>query len=157
MTTPQDIAKLMECTSDKMVKTLIAKGTDYSGNADTFVNFKLSSSIAGVPTEKTILVRMSDKISRLGGLLDRPPMVADEGIEDTLDDLIGYCILMKGYLIEKASVEKAERIAKKSHMMMDNLDPSVVIGVGDFIPLDEEIAECNSKYANDPHVETGAD
>lgn len=40
-----------------------------------------------------IRVRMSDKLSRLIALLERPPEVADESIDDTLRDLGAYCLL----------------------------------------------------------------
>lgn len=38
-------------------------------------------------------IRMKDKISRLRTLLDTEAQVKDESIEDTLRDIIGYCIL----------------------------------------------------------------
>jgi hypothetical protein len=40
-----------------------------------------------------IRVRMSDKLSRLISLLQRPAEVADESIDDTLRDLGAYCLL----------------------------------------------------------------
>lgn len=40
-----------------------------------------------------IRVRMSDKLSRLRSLLQRPAEVADESIDDTLRDLGAYCLL----------------------------------------------------------------
>jgi hypothetical protein len=40
-----------------------------------------------------IRVRMSDKLSRLMSLLQRPAEVADESIDDTLRDLGAYCLL----------------------------------------------------------------
>jgi hypothetical protein len=40
-----------------------------------------------------IRVRMSDKISRLVSLLQRPAEVTDESIDDTLRDLGAYCLL----------------------------------------------------------------
>lgn len=40
-----------------------------------------------------IRVRMSDKLSRLISLLQRPAEVNDESIDDTLRDLGAYCLL----------------------------------------------------------------
>lgn len=161
MTTPKDIANMMLVTAKKMSDTLIAKGTDYSGDTDTFGNFKLSSSITGVPVEKTILVRMADKFARLGGLLDRPPMVADEGIEDTLDDLIGYCILMKGYLKERDAKAKmggiTENFVPNPMKEIDLSDLDLTISDPLHFKNNQHNANFMSKYANDHHVEHGVD
>jgi hypothetical protein len=40
-----------------------------------------------------IRVRMSDKLSRLIALVQRPAEVADESLDDTLRDLGAYCLL----------------------------------------------------------------
>jgi hypothetical protein len=45
-----------------------------------------------------MLVRMMDKMSRISTLLDKKAQVSDESIEDTLEDLANYAIIMKSYI-----------------------------------------------------------
>jgi hypothetical protein len=80
------------------------KNSDYCGSGevevDPFANFKSSPGIAKVTVEQGILVRMGDKLSRLGSLLDprsTGPKVADESIIDTINDLICYGFILGAY------------------------------------------------------------
>ena len=88
----------MEFTFGQCLQTAIAKNSDYGGsNNDPYANFR-NSTIAGVKVEQGILVRMSDKMSRIGTLLQKEAKVKDEAIEDTLMDLINYAAILKSYL-----------------------------------------------------------
>jgi len=101
MATPNDIADEMKKISEKVQNTLRRKGSDYSGNTDTFSSFKTTSSLSNVPTEKVIFTRIADKMSRIGNILDTENKVKDETVEDTIVDCIGYLVLLKSYLHEK--------------------------------------------------------
>ena len=46
------------------------------------------------------VVRLSDKLSRLSTLTQLAPRIVNESIEDTLKDLIGYCLLELEYRAE---------------------------------------------------------
>lgn len=72
------------------------KNADYAGNTDPFKNFKMCEQF-GVSTEKGILIRISDKISRISNLLDKEAEVKDESIFDTIDDAINYLAILKAY------------------------------------------------------------
>jgi len=80
------------------VEIIKKKNHDYSKGDNPFKNFELSSLQTGVPVELGILQRISDKVTRLGNLLDgTDPKVNDESIEDTLLDTINYLALLKAY------------------------------------------------------------
>lgn len=73
-----------------------AKNEDYANDDDPFKNFKLSTQI-GVLPERAILVRISDKLSRISNLLDREASVKEERLEDTIMDMINYLAILKEY------------------------------------------------------------
>ena len=74
------------------------KNHDYSGGQDTnnaFMNFQKCEELNLCKAETGILVRMSDKISRLHTLADSSLKfeVADEKVLDTVLDLINYSVI----------------------------------------------------------------
>lgn len=90
----QDMAN----TFTRCLEVAISKNHDYGGsNKDPFANFR-NSTIAGVPVERGILVRLMDKMSRISTLLDKEAQVKDEAVIDTIDDAINYLAIMKSYL-----------------------------------------------------------
>ena len=81
--------------------TTHAKNRDYASSSDPFLNFHLIERLTGgrVTTEDGILVRISDKLSRIGNLLDgHKPDVVDEKLDDTLLDLAVYAKILRIYL-----------------------------------------------------------
>jgi hypothetical protein len=75
-----------------------AKNADYCGSAeqtDPFANFRLAPSVARITVEQGILVRLSDKLSRIGTLLSQPAQVKDESIDDTILDAINYLAILR--------------------------------------------------------------
>jgi hypothetical protein len=79
------------------------KNADYCGGsegADPFHNFRQAPGIAKITLEQGIVVRLTDKLSRLGSLLDPNSsgvQVVDESIDDTLNDVINYCTILGAY------------------------------------------------------------
>ena len=71
-----------------------AKSSDYAADSDPFRNFR-GCEQHGVTAEQGILVRMSDKMSRIGNLLQQEAQVKDESIGDTLLDLANYAVILK--------------------------------------------------------------
>ena len=87
----------MASTFEACMNTAISKNHDYGGsNKDPFANFR-NSTIAGVPVERGILVRLMDKMSRISTLLDKEAQVKDEAVDDTIDDAINYLAILKSY------------------------------------------------------------
>lgn len=88
-----DMAK----TFEDCLNTAVRKNHDYGGsNNDPYANFR-NSTIAGVPVERGILVRLMDKMSRISTLLDKEAQVKDEAVDDTIDDAINYLAILKSY------------------------------------------------------------
>lgn len=89
-------------TFTKCYELLKSKNNDYAGEKtqDPFSNFRKSEAI-GVKTEKGILVRMMDKMSRVSNLIEQDASVKTEKIEDTLEDLINYAAILKSYIKNK--------------------------------------------------------
>lgn len=87
----------MSKTFSDCMNTAIRKNHDYGGsNNDPYANFR-NSTIAGVPVERGILVRLMDKMSRISTLLDKEAHVKDEAVDDTIDDAINYLAILKSY------------------------------------------------------------
>lgn len=88
-------------TFNNCYELLKSKNNDYAGEKtqDPYSNFRKSEAI-GVRTEKGILVRMMDKMSRVSNLIEQDALVKSEKIEDTLDDLINYAAILKSYIKE---------------------------------------------------------
>lgn len=80
------------------------KNNDYSGpNRNPFANFRIAETY-GIPAEKAILVRMSDKMARIATALDRELLVDDETVSDTLKDLANYSMILLMYLENKDDI-----------------------------------------------------
>ena len=87
----------------KMFDVTKAKNDDYTGiNESPFANLELTEKLGNCSTEQGIIVRMSDKLSRLASFAAQGQLsVKDESVEDTLLDLANYCVLLAGYLKAK--------------------------------------------------------
>lgn len=94
----------------KCIEISRAKCADYAGDLDTLANFRMCEQF-GVPLEKGIMVRLSDKISRIGRLLDNENKVLDETIEDSILDGINYLNILHYALEDKK--KKPERYTPK--------------------------------------------
>lgn len=83
-------------TFNLIVATMDRKNNDYAGDAAPFKNFE-SCQRAGISVQAGIFVRFLDKVTRLENLLDgnRQTKVADESVDDTIDDAIGYLACLK--------------------------------------------------------------
>jgi hypothetical protein len=83
------------------LELVISKTKDYATIDDPYRNFRMSESV-GVSVEKGILVRMCDKLSRIGNLIENDHnSVKDESIEDTLIDIMNYSNILLCYIQEK--------------------------------------------------------
>ena len=80
---------------EKALEILKKKNHDYSYGEDPFKNFQLCENVGICKTEEGILVRLSDKLSRIVSLIkSNERLVKDESIEDTVIDMINYGILL---------------------------------------------------------------
>ena len=83
------------------------KNHDYSGKSgiEPFANFTRVESMGITTTEKAMMVRMLDKISRLSSFCESGEFkVSDEKLEDTILDVINYSVLLYAYVNSKNSI-----------------------------------------------------
>lgn len=78
------------------------KNNDYTaGTDDPFNNFRLAT-LEGVEPETGLMIRTQDKMQRLRTYINSGElMVAGEGFEDAIHDVIGYMLILKGLLVER--------------------------------------------------------
>lgn len=84
------------------------KNADYAGRSgeEPFANFTRCEAMGICKTEAGMLVRMTDKMSRLSSFAESGTlMVKDESVEDTCLDLINYAVLFYSYLQGKKNDE----------------------------------------------------
>ena len=91
-----------DITEDALI-LMEKKNHDYAGNNDPFANFLRVQHLGICTAEQGFLVRMADKLSRLStyatvGKLE----VKDEGVYDTLIDMINYSVLLSAYIKSKS-------------------------------------------------------
>jgi len=97
----KDFVEKMSENSLAALKLVLKKTNDYATIDDPYRNFRMSESV-GVSVEKGILVRMCDKLSRIGNLIDNgTASVKDESVDDTLIDVINYANILLCYLQSK--------------------------------------------------------
>ena len=82
------------------------KNADYAGSgSDPFANFRRTEALGICSTEQAFLVRMTDKMSRLSTFANKGKLVVtDEGVHDTLIDLINYSVLLAAYIKDKQKI-----------------------------------------------------
>jgi hypothetical protein len=100
--TNEEFFNIIQSKYNVCLETIRKKNADYTGkSSNPFHNFELSQINFNVPTEKGLLIRMMDKISRVNSLLSNPAQVKEEAITDTLDDLINYTAILKAFVMYK--------------------------------------------------------
>lgn len=70
------------------VAALLRKNADYGSSV-----WKEPLLVPGLSPGDAILVRMGDKVNRIGRLMNKPPEVVGESLRDTVADLGAYCLL----------------------------------------------------------------
>jgi len=97
----EDYLKEIKSIFDRCYKITEKKGKDYAKEHDVFYNFKMCEIFGVCLAEEGIVVRMTDKLSRIINLLHKKNDVEDERIEDTIMDLINYSAILLVYLKSK--------------------------------------------------------
>ncbi len=97
MTTEDFLKRLGEIYNDNL-EIAKRKNADYAGTGNPFKNFKLCEELGITSVEQGIMVRITDKVSRISTLLSKEAQVKDESIIDTLSDLANYAIILRIYI-----------------------------------------------------------
>jgi hypothetical protein len=106
--TTDDVLKLHESTCAAAREIIRVKNNDYTdGSVDPFANFRSAETI-GVKAETGVLVRMLDKIKRIQTFVNKGTLqVKGESVEDAIQDIINYAVLLKGIIVERRLQEVA--------------------------------------------------
>lgn len=100
MTTEQFLARLEELYKNNLDISR-RKNADYAGFGNPFKNFEICETLGITSVESGILVRVTDKLSRISTLLKQDAQVKDEAITDTLSDLANYAMILRIYIENK--------------------------------------------------------
>ena len=99
--TSTSLAEDHESLCSEALHLMVRKNQDYTGvSNDPFFNFKGSLPL-GIHPVMGILLRMQDKMQRVRSYAERGSLsVHDEGVRDSIIDLINYSVLMYGLVKE---------------------------------------------------------
>ena len=106
--TRDDLMKIHEELCLKGRELMDKKNRDYAGRGGTepFANFTRVESMGICSTESGMLVRLTDKMSRLSSFAESGKLaVENESFEDTIIDVINYMVLFYAYLQDKTDKE----------------------------------------------------
>lgn len=102
----QQFTTLVDETFQTARQLLVVKGGEYADSDDRLANFKRGARLTGATPLQVALIYLAkhyDAVSTFvkddASGVQRP---RSESIEGRLDDLINYCILLKGLIGEKA-------------------------------------------------------
>lgn len=79
---------------DKLCELLLSKGDDYAGSDDRLKVFKGVAELTDSKPEDVLLTMISVKVMRLSTLFNNKEKVKHESIEDSINDLLGYAIIL---------------------------------------------------------------
>jgi len=129
--TRDDLMKIHEELCLKGRELMDKKNRDYAGRGGTepFANFTRVESMGICSTESGMLVRLTDKMSRLSSFAESGKLaVENESFEDTIVDVINYMVLFYAYIKNKK---------------IDMVNPSTQIYTQEF--LNQDIQEFNKR------------
>ena len=107
----EDLLNIHETLTRRARELMDKKNRDYAGRGGTepFANFTRVESMGICSTELGMLVRITDKLSRLSSFAESGKLaVENESFEDTIIDVINYMVLFYAYLQDKTSKTNAE-------------------------------------------------
>lgn len=107
----EDLLNIHETLTRRARELMDKKNRDYAGRGGTepFANFTRVESMVICSTELGMLVRITDKLSRLSSFAESGKLaVENESFEDTIVDVINYMVLFYAYLQDKTSKTNAE-------------------------------------------------
>lgn len=95
----KDLEKELRKVADEVIKLVVDKNTKYG---DAY--FKLRDEWGSA----SFCVRLGDKYLRLVNIAKTGRIVTDETVEDTIRDIVGYCLLELIYLKYEYLVDKSD-------------------------------------------------
>lgn len=115
----QHFSALVDETFQTARQLLVVKGGEYAGSDDRLANFKRGAGLTGATPLQVALIYLSKHYDAVSTFVkddaagtSRP---RSESVEGRLDDLLNYCILLKGLIREQAESDavKATKCSAK--------------------------------------------
>jgi len=93
--TREELLQLHREITTRAHQLMEMKNHDYAQEDSVFGNLDLCESLLGLSTEMGILVRMGDKLKRLGNFFRNGSFqVKSEMVSDNIEDIINYAVLL---------------------------------------------------------------
>ena len=92
--TKKEFYESLELFFAEVLRTIRRKNEDYSAGDDPFRNFMYAEELGIATAEAALLIRLSDKLTRMANLLKNPAQVQDEKFEDTAMDATAYSAIL---------------------------------------------------------------
>lgn len=113
----KDFDKLVNDTVTEIQRLLVTKGGEYAGSADRLANFKRGAAHTGCTPLQVAFIYASKHYDAVATYVrdqasetERP---RSESIHGRLDDLMNYCLLMKG-LVQEAEAAAAQAASERN-------------------------------------------
>jgi hypothetical protein len=104
MTTREDLFKLHESISKEALELMKKKNNDYASGSDPFMNFRRAEYLGFATAELGVLIRMTDKMSRISTYLNQGKLsLSNESVYDAIVDIVNYSVILAGLLKDKES------------------------------------------------------
>lgn len=123
----QQMLDNIRATYAKGLTIIEKKNADYAASSNPFRNFE-SATVVGISIERAILLRVLDKLARCSNLIDKPPVVVEESLEDTLIDAINYLAILKAYRERNKVFNMPEDVLQKAQALLA-ANPVPIYGV----------------------------
>ena len=108
MMTREQLFKLHEEICKEAIELMRKKNNDYASGADPFMNFRRAEYLGFATAELGVLIRMTDKMSRISTYLNKGELsLQNESVYDAIVDLINYSVILAGLLKDK-EIKKAQ-------------------------------------------------
>lgn len=108
--------QLVDQTIENIRHLLVVKGGEYAGSEDRLANFKRGAALVGVTPMQCLMIYMSKHYDAVSTFVrdeaagkSRP---RSEPIEGRIDDLINYCLLLKGLVREQSPAGAVEDLGE---------------------------------------------
>lgn len=101
-----ELLELHETISDQAFSVMQFKNNDYADTADALFNLRQCEALGLCSMEQGILIRITDKLARLSNVTAGKSLaVKDEGVRDTIVDLVNYAVLLAAAIEERTRKE----------------------------------------------------
>jgi hypothetical protein len=104
MMTREQLFELHQNICTEALELMRKKNNDYANGFDPFLNFRRAEYLGFSTAELGVLIRMTDKMSRISTFLNKGELsLQNESVQDAIVDIINYSVILAGLLKDKES------------------------------------------------------